>query len=188
MSNQQNKHHYNRVYAPILISIAIIVGVFVLKPAYTDYLAKQTQLATLDKTKMDKQAFLNNLLAIQKSLASSSGSTEIIEKVKKLDQKFDVSNIMATVMLNDYTRPTAISRPKISIASIAVDEGSKLPSGLSLGNVSLSLSSTSVDDMIDFITYLTKSSNYLFTIDSISLPIDTTDTANSAGVSLNIGL
>lgn len=186
MSTATNHQKYNRVYAPILLSITLILGMFMLKPAYTEYLAKQTQLATIEKQKAEKKLLLESLTAVQKSF-SESGSSEMIEKVRKLDQKFDVSNIMSVVMLNDYTRPNAISKPKISIASISVDKGSKMPSGLSLGTVSLSLSSLSVDDMIDFITYLTQSSGYVFTIDSIALPIDTLNTTPLAsGVSLNI--
>ncbi len=162
---------------------------FVLKPLYTNYLSKKTALAIVEKSETEKQASLDKLVALQKAFATGSGSTEIVEKVKKIDQKFDTSNIMSTVMLNDYTRAWEWGRPRVAISSVSVDKWAKLPNGLSLGTVSVSLSTSSVEEMIDFITYLTQLSNFVFTINSITLPIDTTNTTgNATWVSLNLAL
>lgn len=98
------RQYHNRVYAPILLGVSLILFMFVLKPLYTNYLSKETALAIVEKSETEKQASLDKLVALQKAFATGSGSTEIVEKVKKIDQKFDTSNIMSTVMLNDYTR------------------------------------------------------------------------------------
>ncbi len=185
--NPQNPQ-YNRVYARMLIGIALILGIFIMKPLYTDYLNREVKIATIEREKADKKKVLDGLIAMQKTFAAS-GVTDISAKVAKLNQKFDTSNIMSAVMLNDYTRPVVWTPSRIAISSIAIDKWHKLPSGLSLGTVNLSLSAISVDDMIDFITHLTQSSAFAFTIDSISLPIDTTvTTPPSTWVSLALTL
>lgn len=122
MSTQVQKQYHNRVYAPILLGVSILLFIFVLRPLYTDYLSKETQLASVEKTKSEKQASLDKLIAIQKAFATGSGSTEIVEKVKKIDQKFDTSNIMSTVMLNDFTRSGVSGRPRVAISTISVDK------------------------------------------------------------------
>lgn len=123
-------HTYNHIYGPILIGISLILGIFVLRPLYTNYLDQQVERTSVEKSQESKQKMLDELIAMQKAFASS-GVTDLSEKVKKLNQKFDTSNIMSVIMLNNYTKPTALSQPRISIASISVDKGNKLPSGLS---------------------------------------------------------
>jgi hypothetical protein len=76
-------------------------------------------------------------------------------------------------MLNDYTKNTLESGARITISSLTVSEGAKLPNGLSLANASISLQGKTVDEIINYITYLTTESAYAFTIEDISLPIDT---------------
>ena len=50
----------------------------------------------------------------------------------------------------------------------------------------------STDDIISYITYLTTSTDYAFTIDSISLPIDTApennETIGGYALTLNLGI
>lgn len=168
------KHlRYNRIYAPFIVGITLIVWVFFAQPTYTKYIDTKTQLFNIQTEHQSKQKELDTLVALQKEFASSSGSAEVIEKVKKLDQKFEADRIMSAVMLNDFTRPSTLWQPRISISSISVDKGSQLPNGLSLGSVWVGVSARTVDDMVDFITHLTQSSEYAFTIDSITLPINT---------------
>jgi hypothetical protein len=179
---------YNQIFGPILIGLTLLIGAFFLRPLYTEYLNSEVQLTMIEQQKVDKQKSLDELIAMQQNFASS-GITEISQKIQKLDQKFSASDIMETVMLNEFTKATTILQPRIEITSINVSEGNKLPNGLSLGLVNLALSALSVDDMIEYITYLTQSSRFAFTIDSISLPIDTTK-ANplNTGVSLSLTL
>ncbi len=80
---------------------------------------------------------------------------------------------MQTVMLNDFTKSSIGNPAHINISSISVDKGRKLPNGLSLGSVNIAIQATSVDDIVSYITYLTTASDFAFTLDNISLPIDT---------------
>ncbi len=160
----------NRIYTPIVFALALIIGVVLLRPAYTNYMDARTQESASSKLQAERQKELTALAALQTSF-SSSGTTALTEKVKKLNKKWNEAQIMSEVMLTDYTKGSEYAPAPILISSIALDKGKKLPSGLSLGSVKISVSGRSVDDVIEFITYLTTTSSYVFTLDFISLPI-----------------
>jgi hypothetical protein len=111
-------------------------------------------------------------------------------KVKKINQKWNTTDIMQRIMLTDFTKGGSLAPARISIGSISVTRGSKLPSGISLGSVNVAVKAATLTDMIDYITYLTTVSDTLFLLDSINLPIDTnpSDTSGDGGVSLSLQL
>jgi hypothetical protein len=159
-----------RIYAPITFAVALIIGIAFVRPLYTEYMDARTEAATATRLESEKKKDLDALIALQNSFASS-GSTELVEKVKKLDKKWNEAQIMSAVMLTDYTKGSAYIPAPIEISSIVLDKGKKLPSGLSLGTVTLALTGKSIDDVVSFLTYLTMNSSYVFTLDSISLPL-----------------
>lgn len=58
-----------------------------------------------------------------------------------------------------------------------------------MATVSLSLSADTPDQIVDYLTYLTTESAFAFTIDNISLPLDTGNiAASTTGISLSITL
>jgi hypothetical protein len=173
-----NYHQLNRVYAPIIIGITVLFAIFVLKPIYTDYLDTSTGLIRIEADQKAKEEKLKSLLAMKEEV-SKSGSGELALKVKKINQKWDTSEIMKRIMLTDYSRSTSLAPTRISIGSISVTRGSKLPSGISLGSVNVSVKADTLADMIDYITYLTTASDTLFLLDSINLPIDTSPSDTS---------
>lgn len=178
-----------RIYTPIALGLAIILAVVVLRPLYLNSIDHSATLATKKQELNSKETAYNSLLAIKNK--TNSGSTdEIKATVKKLGKKFDTSSVMEIVMLNDFTRSTIGQVAPISISSIAVNKGTKLPSGLSLWTTTVSISAKSIDDIIRYITYLTTQTDYVFTIDSISLPIDTSpdDTVATWGYSMGLTL
>jgi hypothetical protein len=120
------------------------------------------------------QAEYDSLKAIKDNI-NTAVSPEKLERIQKLAKKYDNSEIISSIMLNDYTKETIV------ISSISVWKWKKLPNGLSLWSVSLTLQGKTIDDIIDFITYITKATPYIFTLDQISLPIDTKPDENVAG-------
>lgn len=56
-------------------------------------------------------------------------------KIEKYNHSFNTSDIMEEVMINNFTKSTALTPASITIGSISVDKGKKLPNGLSLANV-----------------------------------------------------
>lgn len=177
----------NRVYAPIIIGVVLLVSL-VAYPQYSRYLDKSSTLSVLEKTKEEKQKQINIIKDMQ-TLFAGSGSSEFKTKVNKFNHPFNTSDIMEVVMLNKYTKSTALTPAAINIWGISVSEGNKLPSGLSFGTVTMNISADSPEQIVDYITYLTTESSLPFTIDSINLPLDTANTnQNPTAISLSITL
>jgi hypothetical protein len=163
---------YNRVYAPILIGISLLAITLVLYPLYTNYVDTSIAIHTLEQTQSDKKSKLAELQAMQAQFVGS-GSSDLKTQVARYNHKFDTSLIIETIMLNKYTEVTSYSPAQVSIASISISPGRKLPSGLSLSTVSLSIKSDTYKQVVDYLTYLIDETPLTLTIDSISLPIDT---------------
>jgi hypothetical protein len=183
-------HKQNRVYAPIIIGLSLFAITFLLYPLYVEYVDTNTQVVALEKSKAEKQKKIGEVVAMQQ-LFSWTGMTEVKSKVQKYNHPFDTSNLMEAVMVNKFTKASALSPAQISIGGITVDKWRKLPSGLSLGTVSVSVSAETPDQIIDYITYLATESSYAFTIDSIVLPLDTAMAAQDnkwLSLSLSLGV
>lgn len=180
----------NRVLTPILLAVTILFLIFVTKSIYLQYMEKSTTLTAATTSLEAKKVIRDSLLKIQAQFASGA-TTDIAKKVERLDKKFEVSDIMETVMLNDFTKTGLATDSKIAIGTISVDKGTKLPNGLSLGHVNFDVSGKDMYDVIDYITYLTTNSSYVFTLDNISLPLDTAPTealTNGGKFSLSLSL
>ncbi len=181
----------HRATSPILIGIAIFFGIFILKPLYQNYIEKETILFALERDFTQKEKEYNDIVKIKEKWNSGSTS-DISLRVKKLGRKFNTSDIMQTVMLNDFTKSAIANPAHINISTISVDKGSKLPNGLSLWNVNIAIQGTSIEDIVSYITYLTTASDFVFTLDNISLPIDTAPGENEIawgyGLSLSLGV
>ncbi len=178
----------NRVYAPIIIGLSFLVIIFGLYPLYTSYVDTSVEIASMESIKAEKTAKIDAIKKMQ-ALFAGTGSSDIKARVDKYKKKFNTSDIMETVMINKYTKNSPLTPPSINIGNIAIEPGHKLPSGLSLGTISLSLSADTPDQIVSYLTYLTMESPLAFTIDSISLPLDTANiAASTTGVSLSITL
>ena len=163
---------YNRIIAPICLGVALLIGILFLRPLYASYIEDTSILSSLEKNRETLTTEYDGLKAIKDNIWSAV-SRERLDRIQKLAKKYDTSEIMSAVMLSDFTKDSADATARITIGSITVGKGKKLPNGLSLGSVWVSLQWKTVADIIDFITYLTQQTEYAFTIDSISLPIDT---------------
>ncbi|MBC7503725.1 hypothetical protein H7169_02040 [Candidatus Gracilibacteria bacterium] len=178
----------NRVYAPIIVGITLLLVMFLLYPLYTSHADTRITIAGLEKTKLDKQLKIDEVKRMQ-ALFAGSGSSDLKAKVEKYNHRFNSSDIMETIMVNKYTTNTQLSPAQIAIGSISINEGKKLPSGLTLGSVGFTLSADTPDQVVDYLTYLTTNSPLAITIDTINLPLDTAGSlASSTAISLAITL
>jgi hypothetical protein len=185
----QNSNNYNRVFAPILLGITLLLGIIILRPAYFSYLDASIRYKNQLNIKDQKQKQLNVLNTFRESFLASGSTNDIQQKIKKIDQKWDSANIMSAIVMNDFTRWTSVLAPHIAVGAISVNKWSKLVNGLSLGSVSFTVSALTIEDLIKFITYLSKESPFVFTIDGISLPLDTSlsnDTSTQISLSLTL--
>jgi hypothetical protein len=158
-----------------------------MKPLYTEYTQKQSEL---QKTQKNLELYKKKmeLLSSLKTQISSWAQSDIGEKVKKIGSSWNAGQIMSTIMISDYTKPNGLGTAPISIWSISINPGDKLPSGLSLGSVSFSVRADSTQSLIEYLTYLTKNAPRIFVIDNISLPIDTAVESSNEPISLSLTL
>jgi hypothetical protein len=178
----------HKTAAPILFGVALLIGIFGLRPAYATYIEQNVMKQSLEKSYTNLETEYNTLKAIKENM-SSTLSPEKQARITKLAKPFNTSDIMSTVMLSNYTKSSGGLPAEITLSNVSVTPGKKLPNGLSLGSVSMSMQATSIANIIAYITSLTQESPYIFTLDSISLPIDTApeDVANG-GYALSISL
>lgn len=180
----------NRVYAPIIMGLSLLLIILVLYPIYITYVDTSIEVTAIEKTKSEKEKKINEIKTMQ-AMFAGSGSSELKEKVKKYNHTFNTSDIMEAVMLNKFTKPTALTPASIEIGPISIGKWSKLPNGLSLASVSVSVTGDTPDQIIEYITYLATESEFAFTIDNISLPIDTASSnadATKTSLSLSLGV
>lgn len=187
---QTNNNHIqkNKVYAPIFLGLALFFITLVLYPAYISYTDKKIQVLALENAKQERQSKIDEIKKIQ-DLFAGTGSNDIKAKVQKYNKPFDSSNIMEVVMVNKFTKFSDLSPASVNVGNISVDKGRKLPSWLSMANVSVTISADNPNQIIEYITYLTTESPLAFTIDSINLPLDTSVLPqDNSGLSVTIAL
>jgi hypothetical protein len=96
------------------------------------------------------------------------------EQVARYTRALDPNEIMRTVLLNNYTSPDPTTGEyRLLITNVTVGSGSKLPNGLSKASVTVNTEVTSVNELLQYITYLLSSKTVAFSIRNITLPIDT---------------
>lgn len=111
----------NRVYAPIIVGISILLIVMAIYPMYISYIDTIVVISSLEKTKAEKQKKIDEINAMQR-IFTESGSSEIKSKVQKYNHVYNTSDIMEAVMVNKYTKATELSPSSINIGTISVDK------------------------------------------------------------------
>ena len=107
---QNNTTKKNRVYAPIIIGISILLIVMVMYPMYITYTDTSVVISSLEKSKIEKQKKIDAITAMQR-IFTESGSSDIKSKVQKYNHSYNTSDIMEAVMVNKYTKATELSAP-----------------------------------------------------------------------------
>ena len=104
----------NRVYAPIVVGITLLLATFLLYPLYMSHADTRITIAGLEKTKAHKQLKIDEVKKMQ-ALFAGSGSSDLKAKVEKYNHRFNSSDIMETIMVNNYTASTLLSPAQIAI-------------------------------------------------------------------------
>ncbi len=174
----------NRIAAPILLWITILFGILFTRPLYLNYISNQAELSKQEIELVSLNSEYQSLLDVKNNTWSGTYDKDTLTKIL---EKFDRAEIISTVMFNDYTEDSYGINPKIFIGNINVWNPSRLPNWLSLSAVSIGIQGRTVDDIVDYITYLTSETKFKFTIEDITLPIDTAPEWNLPdGYSMNL--
>ncbi|PID84604.1 hypothetical protein CSB09_00075 [Candidatus Gracilibacteria bacterium] len=173
-------------YGPVFVALAIIVALFFAHPQYQKYFDLGATSTNLETQKQKFTQELSDLQNIKDEYSASSGSS----LVSKIAQPFENSEVLDAVMINSFTKKNLDFAPDITITNISIDEGKKLPNGLYQASVNLGLTAGSIDTIVDYLSYLSSSTKYAFTLDTINLPIDTEVgiTSGDTDISMNVTL
>lgn len=178
----------SRIFTPIIFGVTLLIAVLALRPVYMTYVEKNVRIQALEKDYTKLETELNLLKNIKENM-SGALSPEKQARIAKLQKPFSTSDIMSIIMLSSYTKNTTTEPAAITLSNVSVNPGKKLPNGLSLASVGISLQGKSIANIINYITSLTQDSPYIFTLDSISLPIDTApEDIVTGGYALSISL
>jgi hypothetical protein len=164
--------HKNTIYAPILVGISLLMMIFVLYPLYTNYVEQSAQITRLETTRVQKETELKKISDMQ-SLFAGSGSSDLKVKVKKYNHPLNTPDILQAVMINTYTESSALNMALVEVGGITVSPAKKIPNGLSVSTVTFSATASTVDVITEYIDYLTQKSGLAFSLDTITLPLDT---------------
>lgn len=181
----------NRVFAPVITGLAILLAVIFVRPMYASYSTAESELVAA-KTALEQVKTQHDKLKAQEGKLADENS-ELAKTVKRIAKDFDSSEILKEVMINSHTTPNTASlntKPSISISNITIDKGAKEPNGLYRGTVNMTISSDTSMQIAKFLDYLTKNSNFYFSLNSITLPEDTHAVAgaNTVSVPVTLGL
>lgn len=173
MTFQSSSLKKNRVYAPVITGIALLLVVFAAKPAFHSYSEATLALASAKAAEETAKETEEKLRAQAESTQNNPELARDIEKIKK---EFSESDILQAILINNFTRVNAASTATtapVVVSQVSLNPGNKLPNGLHYGTVQITLNSHSVNEVIRYLTYLTTDAPFAFTIGDITLPIDT---------------
>lgn len=184
----------NRVYAPMITGLAIIVAIFVARPGFAAYNEAKLQLITTETTLSEQQAKLQKLENNANLIADAN--SELAKKVQKISKDFNTSEIMETIMINQFATLNATSgmtKPLVNITNITLDKGSKEPNGLYYGTANMTITAANAGSIATFLDYLTTNTPYAFNLSDITLPMatgvaPTQNASNESSVSVTLGL
>lgn len=118
---QNNTTKKNRVYAPVILGVSLLLIIFGLYPMYISYVDTNITISSLEKTKAEKQKKIDEITAMQ-LIFTGSGSSEIKSKVQKYNHKYNTSDIMEAIMVNKYTKASELSPSSINIGEISINK------------------------------------------------------------------
>lgn len=167
----------NRVYAPLLVALSILIFIFVARPMYGAYSASSSELLSLETQIEQKKSEYAKLQELEKSIQDET--SPFASRIEKISQPFHEANILEAVMVNnDFTRKNPQGTSLISLGDVTLSPGTKLPNGLHMGTIHLSIISGSIDNIVGYLTYLTQNAPYAFVLDTITLPLNSTPTSS----------
>lgn len=163
----------HRGSAFVIAGIAIMLALFTIRPMYATHTQRSTDRIALENQIESLSKEYNSLKNMSESIKNGNIASEVKAKIEKIKNPIKLNELYKTTMLNPLTIAEGINEPAITVSSVSIGEKQKLPNGLSLTSVSISVRGKTQSDIIQYITYLTKDTPYLFALDNISLPLDT---------------
>lgn len=156
-------------FAPaVLLAIAILLAVFSAYPDFYALTGKQDEYSQAVKEKTAKSAELAQLNAFKDQSATPAFAADLSRYASPFRED--------TVLESLFGGPVGIIP-----LSMGIEKGTKMPSGLSQGNVELTLLATSQATLMKYFEYLTGNTGpKRYVIKSVNFPFDSTSPQSSA--------
>ncbi|MDQ1343644.1 MAG: hypothetical protein QG650_364 [Patescibacteria group bacterium] len=166
----QKKSAFVEFLPAILLAASILLAVFSAYPDYYSLTAKQDEYAQAAKEKTDKQAEL----AMLGDFKTQSSVPAFAIEIFRYASPFREDHILESLF-------SAGNSSSVLPLSIGIDRGTKMPNGLSQGNVELALRVTSQTALMKYFEYLTGTSGKKrYVIKAVNFPYDSTMSKSDA--------
>lgn len=166
--NRFAKKDSTHVVSAVILFVAFCIAFFVTMDAYYAYAATKDSLATAATDKADKTALLESL----NSLKSEAADPKSAGDIERYAGKYHEDEFLSVLLANTAN---------ITISSVSLDKGERLPSGLSKANFNLAFQASNETALEQFLDTLTSASaRKRFQIKSMSFPFDSSKISLSA--------
>ena len=165
--------------AIFFVAVSLLLVIFFGQGEYSSYLEASANLDTALAQEKTVSANLDTLNDIQRKTDAKTGDSQVHSDLIRYADSLREDAIIRSIFKRD---------PNIIISSVSIAPGQTLPSGLSIADISLSLTAKDVTNLSRFLDYLTSPSNQKrYIIKSLSFPFDMQKNTNIA-VSLVLGM
>lgn len=177
----------NRVYAPVITGIAIIVAIFLARPAFSAYNEAKMLLDVTEKEQNEVQATFDRLNKNASLIADPN--SDLSKSVAKIAREFNSSEILEAIMINPFTTPSsvAVGNPFITITDVKLDKGSKEPNGIWRGTATMTIKGATPEMIATYLDYLTNHKDFAFSLSNITLPINTAEKVGATATGQTLG-
>lgn len=174
-SQLYKKAENKTVLSSLLILTSIIVWMFYTSDIYWKYIENTEQTKALE-TKLEALKSESNALKLKKD--EYNNNNELKETINKYAWKFREDYIINQIYAKNEW---------INVNWITMDKWQKLPSWLSMANISISVDAKTISNLNKYIEYLTSDKNKVrFVIKSISSPINTENLSSSTTSNISL--
>lgn len=166
----------NNILPIVLVLLGLFVGGFFTYDLYYSSVEKSSQLEEAKAVAQDKQQTLDGL----NSLKQKAGSQEAQADAMRYAGQYREDQILDSLF--------ALAGSGVTIGSVSFTEGERLPVGISLATVNVSVQAATLDQFESFIDDLTsENAKRRYLIKSMSFPYDTSSSL-PISASLQLGL
>lgn len=165
------------MYAILLLLLTIAIWFFLTTSLYSTYATSSEEKTGLD-TRIESLREEVNVLNKKKDQVSNDKSTR--EAIAQFASQYREDLILNQIYAKfDW----------VLVQDINMDKWQKLPNGLNLAWVSISVTAKNLTELNKYLTYLTdKTSNIRFVIKSVSFPLNSENTSSAVSASISLGM
>lgn len=167
----------NQTTTFIILFLSLVIGFFFLQDQYSRYMSNQDILSNVRAENVKKEKILSSLNDLKKRISNDPVLKDSLERF--------AGTFREDAIIDSIFAP----KQNISVSEISIGRGDRLPSGLSMADISVSFRSGDTRSLLGFLDYLTNQpeNKRSYIIKSLNYPLDTTSDGPQ-NVSLDLGM